>query len=49
MIGIPSVLNGRDTIARSFTGTGKTLIYLLPLIMMSLSIECPFAFYYCSK
>ncbi len=39
MIGIPSVLNGRDTIAISFTGTGKTLIYLLPLIMMALSIE----------
>ena len=39
MLGIPSVLNGRDTIAISFTGTGKSLIYLLPLIMMSLSIE----------
>lgn len=29
---IPAIFNGRDVIAKSQTGTGKTLAYLLPLV-----------------
>ena len=29
---IPAIFKGRDVIAKSQTGTGKTLAYLLPLV-----------------
>ena len=30
---IPRILKGKDVVAQSRTGTGKTLAYLLPLMM----------------
>lgn len=37
--GIPAVLSGRDLIGIAFTGSGKTLVFVLPLIMFSLEQE----------
>ncbi|XP_053622617.1 ATP-dependent RNA helicase abstrakt [Plodia interpunctella] len=37
--GIPSVLSGRDMIGIAFTGSGKTLVFTLPLIMFCLEQE----------
>lgn len=37
--GIPAVLLGRDMIGIAFTGSGKTLVFILPLIMFSLEQE----------
>ncbi|KAF1741401.1 hypothetical protein MXB_2453 [Myxobolus squamalis] len=34
--GLPVVLSGRDIIAISFTGSGKTLVFVLPMIIFSL-------------
>lgn len=39
MQGIPAVLNGRDMIGIAFTGSGKTLVFSLPIIMFSLEQE----------
>ncbi|CAB3367540.1 Hypothetical predicted protein [Cloeon dipterum] len=43
--GIPTVLYGRDMIGIAFTGSGKTLVFVLPLIMFCLEQETalPFA------
>lgn len=37
--GIPTVLAGRDLIGIAFTGSGKTLVFVLPLIMFCLEQE----------
>ncbi|KAM9357273.1 putative ATP-dependent RNA helicase DDX41 [Symphorus nematophorus] len=37
--GIPTVLSGRDMIGIAFTGSGKTLVFTLPIIMFSLEQE----------
>jgi ATP-dependent RNA helicase DDX41 len=41
--GLPVVLSGRDMIGIAFTGSGKTLVFSLPLIMFALEEEkkCP--------
>ncbi|XP_058466682.1 ATP-dependent RNA helicase abstrakt [Malaya genurostris] len=37
--GIPAVLSGRDLIGIAFTGSGKTLVFVLPIIMFSVEQE----------
>lgn len=37
--GIPTVLAGRDLIGIAFTGSGKTLVFVLPLIMFCIEQE----------
>ena len=39
MQGIPSVLSGRDLIGIAYTGSGKTLVFVLPLVMFVLEQE----------
>lgn len=45
MQGLPVILSGRDMIGVAFTGSGKTLVFSLPMIMLSLQDELrmPFA------
>ncbi|GMH37002.1 hypothetical protein BSKO_04875 [Bryopsis sp. KO-2023] len=40
MQGLPVALSGRDMIGVAFTGSGKTLVFLLPLLMIALQEEC---------
>ncbi|OXU18708.1 hypothetical protein TSAR_006978 [Trichomalopsis sarcophagae] len=42
--GIPAVLSGRDIIGIAFTGSGKTLVFVLPLIMFCLEQEVALPF-----
>lgn len=42
--GIPTVLSGRDLIGIAFTGSGKTLVFVLPLIMFCLEQEVSLPF-----
>jgi len=44
MSGIPTVLTGRDLIGIAYTGSGKTLVYVLPLIMFCLEQEARLPF-----
>ncbi|KAI3806910.1 hypothetical protein L1987_22828 [Smallanthus sonchifolius] len=37
--GLPVILSGRDMIGIAFTGSGKTMVFVLPLIMMALQEE----------
>ena len=37
--GIPAVIAGRDLIGIAFTGSGKTLVFTLPLVMIALEEE----------
>uniref|UniRef100_A0A8C4NHZ0 Probable ATP-dependent RNA helicase DDX41 n=1 Tax=Eptatretus burgeri TaxID=7764 RepID=A0A8C4NHZ0_EPTBU len=37
--GLPTVLSGRDMIGIAFTGSGKTLVFALPLVMFCLEQE----------
>jgi ATP-dependent RNA helicase DDX41 len=37
--GLPCVLSGRDMIGIAFTGSGKTLVFSLPLVLLSLQEE----------
>lgn len=37
--GIPVALSGRDMIGIAFTGSGKTMVFTLPLIMRALEVE----------
>ncbi|KAL1529301.1 hypothetical protein AB1Y20_000255 [Prymnesium parvum] len=37
--GIPALLSGRDLIGIAFTGSGKTLVFTLPLVMLALDEE----------
>ena len=39
MQGIPSVLMGGDMIGIAFTGSGKSIVFILPLIMFCLEQE----------
>eukprot|EP00920_Eleutheroschizon_duboscqi_P011835 GHVT01028283.1.p1 GENE.GHVT01028283.1~~GHVT01028283.1.p1 ORF type:complete len:493 (-),score=124.45 GHVT01028283.1:747-2225(-) len=39
MQGLPAVLQGRDLIGIAFTGSGKTLVFVLPMVMGSLEAE----------
>eukprot|EP00405_Crypthecodinium_cohnii_P018308 CAMPEP_0206449164 /NCGR_PEP_ID=MMETSP0324_2-20121206/17928_1 /ASSEMBLY_ACC=CAM_ASM_000836 /TAXON_ID=2866 /ORGANISM="Crypthecodinium cohnii, Strain Seligo" /LENGTH=638 /DNA_ID=CAMNT_0053918493 /DNA_START=84 /DNA_END=2000 /DNA_ORIENTATION=+ len=39
MQGIPAVLCGRDMIGIAFTGSGKTLVFSLPMIMKALELD----------
>uniref|UniRef100_A0A8C9H0T3 RNA helicase n=1 Tax=Piliocolobus tephrosceles TaxID=591936 RepID=A0A8C9H0T3_9PRIM len=43
MQGLPVILNGRDMIGIAFTGSGKTIVFVIPLIMLSLEgeLRCP--------
>eukprot|EP00954_Amorphochlora_amoebiformis_P003010 236503-Amorphochlora_amoeboformis.AAC.1 len=38
--GLPVALSGRDMIGIAFTGSGKTLVFSLPMIMFALEYEC---------
>ncbi|KAJ8704885.1 hypothetical protein PYW08_012205 [Mythimna loreyi] len=42
--GIPAVLSGRDMIGIAFTGSGKTLVFTLPIIVMCLEQEIKMPF-----
>lgn len=42
--GIPTVLSGRDMIGIAYTGSGKTLVFILPLIMFCLEQELAMPF-----
>jgi superfamily II DNA/RNA helicase len=42
--GIPAVLSGRDMIGIAFTGSGKTLVFTLPLLMFCLEQETKMPF-----
>ena len=37
--GLPTILSGRDMIGIAFTGSGKTLVFTLPCVMMALDEE----------
>jgi hypothetical protein len=37
--GLPMILAGRDMIGVAFTGSGKTLVFSLPLLMLSVQEE----------
>ena len=37
--GLPTILAGRDMIGVAFTGSGKTLVFALPMIMLALQEE----------
>lgn len=39
MQGLPAVLSGRDMIGIAFTGSGKTLVFVLPIIMFAVQQE----------
>ena len=42
--GLPTVLSGRDMIGIAFTGSGKTLVFVLPLLMFCLEQELKMPF-----
>ena len=44
MQGIPAVLSGRDIIGIAYTGSGKTLVFVLPIIMFCMEQEVKFPF-----
>lgn len=39
MQGIPACLNGRDMIGIAFTGSGKTLVFSIPMMLTALELE----------
>lgn len=44
MQGLPAVLSGRDMIGIAFTGTGKTMVFALPILMFTLDQESKIPF-----
>ncbi|KAI9099469.1 P-loop containing nucleoside triphosphate hydrolase protein [Phlyctochytrium arcticum] len=42
--GLPTVLSGRDMIGIAFTGSGKTLVFTLPLVLFALEAEAKLPF-----
>lgn len=44
MQGLPVALSGRDMIGVAFTGSGKTLVFTIPLIMTALEMELKLPF-----
>ncbi|KAF2359880.1 DEAD/DEAH box helicase domain [Trinorchestia longiramus] len=44
MQGIPAVLTGRDIIGIAFTGSGKSMVFILPLVMFCLEQETALPF-----
>lgn len=44
MQGLPIILQGRDLIGIAFTGSGKTMVFILPMIMFSLEAELSLPF-----
>ncbi|TPX31469.1 hypothetical protein SmJEL517_g05206 [Synchytrium microbalum] len=42
--GIPTVLSGRDMIGVAFTGSGKTLVFTLPIVLFALELEIKLPF-----
>ena len=44
MQGLPAILSGRDIIGIAFTGSGKTLVFVLPLVMFALEQELKLPF-----
>jgi ATP-dependent RNA helicase DDX41 len=44
MQGLPAVLSGRDMIGIAFTGSGKTLVFVLPIVMFCLEQELQLPF-----
>uniref|UniRef100_A0A0P4Z7D6 RNA helicase n=1 Tax=Daphnia magna TaxID=35525 RepID=A0A0P4Z7D6_9CRUS len=42
--GLPTVLSGRDMIGIAFTGSGKTLVFVLPIVVFSLEQELKMPF-----
>ncbi|KAJ1606936.1 abstrakt protein SF II helicase [Cryptosporidium canis] len=44
MQGLPVILMGRDLIGLAFTGSGKTIVFVLPMIMFSLEAELSLPF-----
>ena len=39
MQGIPAALKGRDMIGIAFTGSGKSMVFILPIVMFCLEQE----------
>jgi ATP-dependent RNA helicase DDX41 len=37
--GLPVILSGRDCVGISYTGSGKTLVFALPMILMALQVH----------
>lgn len=44
MQGIPLVLSGRDMIGVAHTGSGKSLVFILPIVMFAIEAECSLRF-----
>lgn len=44
MQGLPAVLSGRDMIGIAFTGSGKTMVFALPILMFALDQESKIPF-----
>lgn len=44
MQGLPAVLSGRDMIGIAFTGSGKTMVFSIPIIMFSMDQELKIPF-----
>lgn len=44
MQGIPVLLSGRDMIGISYTGSGKTMVFCLPMILLAMEQECMMPF-----
>ena len=36
--GLPVILSGRDCVGISYTGSGKTLVFALPMLMLALQV-----------
>lgn len=41
--GLPVILSGRDCVGISYTGSGKTLVFALPMLMLALQVRKDYA------